>query len=1150
MKRKLRKSLSWLLTVAMIFSLFCGMIPTASAAGGAIYSNSELGINITASSSALIEKTGYFTVYVDGEIVAEDVSVQLGASNSLNITAPEYLVKFSGEENCDVAGATNPYTVTAGTGGKFSVTINLEKTSRDIPIGNYGTFSWQKNNAQNTDYTRKLTVYVNGQYAYDQEVQTPNTLTAGQYWFTPNTTLYKSDYQLNPSTSLDQGALKDIAIYLTTVCGCGQNTCLCEGGCICPKNCTCENCMGETLEENQINTGYGLLEYKEPTGSGYQLNVEIYVNGMLAFTKNDLRVKAGENGCLNFEPANGYYYYTENGYDFDAVYGQASWVQGTGYLYLGVTDEDREGPNTLKIYLWTWQEAEDVALDVWRGTGVTAEAVPGCLISFEAYDPKTNTEKTYTYQATALSDGAQPQHIPMGTQVTLTAICKDGTEVTSWSTAEGYANARLEGVKGSDGSNRALGNTAYLNVRQTSEDRIAIYINGTTPVLAPTEEQLKSILNNNIIVDCTNDEENHESGRYVLNMSSVTRPTPNQVSGNALNGYPYTIQIKSDYYVTQYNTTNGTHTPSSETKSVTLVYDGKDWVAKDGETPVTFNVTCETDHTITVNVTNGTVSYGGQDGRQELSFQVDSGEDATIQLSANSGYALDYAVVDGVDVSEYIGTDGSYTFENVSHDMTLTVVYAKDKKGNIDDNGNDTGDGTPDYRQVFIRYESADPELGIVTPELQTENLDVDENHAPVTEPIALSGAATAKVGAEFVQWTCNDVLISLAADLEDDGEKLYAYRAGETYVIQAHFEALPPVVETCKVAVEVYSGTATFNGTEVQGYILAQKGKDITITFTPDQGFEYEKATLDNDAIAIPDDGTYTIKSVEKDCKIEVWFTQSEAPEEPLTPPEDLENLLEGYIHIKCANNSDHEILDCGLLKDTYTVDGENLGIQGNTYVIQINSESYAMYYDQVKDLGNLHKASGDNLIVLTWDGLKWVVPEEGFTVKIFCNTEPEPETPEAPTYDQIEDLLDGRIEVQCVSDSSHLSKIYGVWDGSYSVYDGTDLENGIYIISLNAGAYAAKYNSDQYYTDKDTHNPYDGNVLVVLTWDGEEWTVSSAPIAVRVSCNESTTPSLKRPPRTTSWPRTSRSLWSAPIPRWRMQMQHITSATLKMLL
>ena len=37
MKRKLRKSLSWLLTVAMIFSLFCGMIPTASAVDGTLF---------------------------------------------------------------------------------------------------------------------------------------------------------------------------------------------------------------------------------------------------------------------------------------------------------------------------------------------------------------------------------------------------------------------------------------------------------------------------------------------------------------------------------------------------------------------------------------------------------------------------------------------------------------------------------------------------------------------------------------------------------------------------------------------------------------------------------------------------------------------------------------------------------------------------------------------------------------------------------------------------------------------------------------------------------------------------------------------------------------------------------------------------------
>ncbi|WP_204897313.1 S-layer homology domain-containing protein [Pseudoflavonifractor capillosus] len=557
-----------------------------------------------------------------------------------------------------------------------------------------------------------------------------------------------------------------------------------------------------------------------------------------------------------------------------------------------------------------------------------------------------------------------------------------------------------------------------FQISQVGVEYLEIHIN--VPPSAPTDDDLTGdpdIPNDTgllgkgaVTVTCVTKDSGHAPATYGLLSETYTEPKDEDVywandEGGIGAYYVKVTNIDPSEYVKKYNDVTPGHTLSDEeqTRTITLKLVDNQWKVDSGA-PVEFEVTCEneggeTDHTITVKVTNGTVSYDKQDDKQELSFPVDSGEDATIQLSANSGYALDYAVVDDVDVSEVIGTDGSYTFENVSQDMTLIVVYAKDEKGNIGDDGNDTGDGTPDYRQVFIRYESAAPVLGKVTPELQTETLDVDENHAPVTEPIALIGVATAEDGAEFVQWTCNDVPISLAADLKDDGEKLYTYRAGETYVIQAHFEALPPVVETCKVAVEVYNGTATFNGTEVQGYILARKGEDITITFTPDQGFEYEKATLDGYEIQIPDDGTYTIKSVEKDCKIEVWFTQSEAPEEPLTPPEDLENLL------------------------------------------------------------------------------------------------------------------DDQIKVQCVSDSSHLSKIYGVWDGSYNVYDDTDLENGIYIISLNAEAYAAKYNSDQYYTGKDTHNPYGGDVLVVLTWDGEEWTVSSAPIVVRVSCNESTTPEPEAP-------------------------------------
>lgn len=53
--------------------------------------------------------------------------------------------------------------------------------------------------------------------------------------------------------------------------------------------------MGDT----QINTGFGLLEYKNPTGSGYNLTVEVYVNGQQEFVTDQLRVRSGGIDCLN-----------------------------------------------------------------------------------------------------------------------------------------------------------------------------------------------------------------------------------------------------------------------------------------------------------------------------------------------------------------------------------------------------------------------------------------------------------------------------------------------------------------------------------------------------------------------------------------------------------------------------------------------------------------------------------------------------------------------------------------------------------------------------------------------------------------------------------------------------------------------------------
>lgn len=137
MKRKLRKPLSWLLTVAMIFSLFCGMIPTASAESASNdYISFEYDYNLAAQSttmtvnvqdengnplgSPIVVTDFYKGVIVNVEIVPvqsqyEILSVE--ATDGASITSPEY---FGGRYSC------NLYSLNGGT-----ITVTLCPASDD-----------------------------------------------------------------------------------------------------------------------------------------------------------------------------------------------------------------------------------------------------------------------------------------------------------------------------------------------------------------------------------------------------------------------------------------------------------------------------------------------------------------------------------------------------------------------------------------------------------------------------------------------------------------------------------------------------------------------------------------------------------------------------------------------------------------------------------------------------------------------------------------------------------------------------------------------------------------------------------------------------------------------------------------------------------
>ena len=279
---------------------------------------------------------------------------------------------------------------------------------------------------------------------------------------------------------------------------------------------------------------------------------------------------------------------------------------------------------------------------------------------------------------------------------------------------------------------------------------------------------------------------------------------------------------------------------------------------------------------IYVTVHNGTATFCGSEVTRYI-LAVE-GEDITITFTPDEGYTLDYATIDGNTLQ--IPDDGVYTLKLVDSDHTIEVFYAEDELGGGED-GNEP-DGTPDYRQVFVKYVAGDGN-GVVNPSFDTFNLEVDENGKVKTVPLSLNGVATPNAGATFAYWTIEGLgydggAYSYEADLS--GEDFIGYVAGVTYTFTAYFNG--PVVKpeepnVFDIYVTVHNGTATFCGSEVTRYILAVEGEDITITFTPDEGYTLDYATIDGNTLQIPDDGVYTLKLVDSDHTIEVFYAEDE---------------------------------------------------------------------------------------------------------------------------------------------------------------------------------------------------------------------------------------------------------------------------------
>ena len=316
-----------------------------------------------------------------------------------------------------------------------------------------------------------------------------------------------------------------------------------------------------------------------------------------------LRISAGVIDGLNFEPVDGYYYYYDtNSYDLDTAHG-GIWHPRTGMVTIVPGDGAKDYDNVLKIYLWTFQNHSK--LDVERRLDVD-DKVKGYTISYEAYNPETKKNETFTYEATSFLV-AQPQMVPTNTEVTITPICESPYEVERWSTADAYSAVTLRGERDQQGTN-AYGNKVYLTVGNTAYVSVTLYIESLREVKVPTDDELEDGEPSDnpdapyfddlkaVIVDCVNNSKQHGDESFAL---MEDRFTVSKLKGDSASGYYAEVTITNPQaYVDTYNAIypNYTHTLSESQDKLVItlrwVVENKESVWK-ADGPATIKVTCE-----------------------------------------------------------------------------------------------------------------------------------------------------------------------------------------------------------------------------------------------------------------------------------------------------------------------------------------------------------------------------------------------------------------------------------------------------------------------------------------------------------------------------------------------------------------------------
>ena len=435
----------------------------------------------------------------------------------------------------------------------------------------------------------------------------------------------------------------------------------------------------------KIETQWGTLNFKNETqyADGYDLTVRLFVNGSNVYTTPKLRVAGFTSGGLEFDVNEdaGFHFLTGNGandYDFHTSNPGSTWLPGTGFLSFSQADTDRNHNNTLDIFLWTFTDWVDLYVDREGAGDDVSDNMQGYEISY------TLDGQRYAYVVTSFADD-QPQIIPSGVEVTITAICRSGWEVTDW-TCSRVDNTEFE----------SNGNSAVLTSNLRDGEDVTIRATHICPMPEkPTFEEVENIFGNELVkVDCVNNtiDSEHEDKTYGPIAGGVE--IGDVVNNNGT--YIVTLTVTAPTYVGKYSSdvqvAHMLADGATDKHEVVLSYKGGKWNKADEFSPVVFEVMCSE----------------VQDPKPELPTQDELAELTGAQVKVT-------CVADNIDhgSEEYAPIAGAYSFpkgveggaeQGYTATMFVNAAAYVDKFSTAERGEHALAAGEQDTKSVVLEY--------------------------------------------------------------------------------------------------------------------------------------------------------------------------------------------------------------------------------------------------------------------------------------------------------------------------------------------------------------------------------------------------------------------------------------------------------------